>query len=119
MNGIRVHPIQYTLIGLSLILFYALLVSFSEHISFYVAYFIAAGGTIVSIALYAQSVLKSWKLAGMMSAILGLLYGFILTVISIQEFALLVGSIGLFLILGITMYVSRKIDWYGIGKKTE
>ncbi len=119
LNGIRVHPIQYTLIGLSLILFYALLVSFSEHISFYSAYFIAAGGTILSIVLYAQSVLKSWKLAGMMSIILGLLYGFILTVISIQEFALLVGSIGLFLILGITMYVSCKIDWYGIGKKNE
>ncbi|MCH2223635.1 MAG: cell envelope integrity protein CreD [Crocinitomicaceae bacterium] len=114
LNRILIHPIQYILVGIALILFYVLMLAFSEQIYFDYAYLLAALMTIVLIFMYCRSILKSWALAGMTAAILIILYGFIFIIIQMQDFALLFGSLGVFMILAVTMYFSRKIDWFEI-----
>src|SRR5690606_15215835 len=108
-----VHPVQYVLIGMALVIFYALLLSVSEFVLFDIAYLIAAAATITLIALYARAHFRSWRSAGIFGSILALLYGFIFVLIRLEDTALLVGSIGLFIILAIAMYASRKVNWYG------
>ncbi|BAV08886.1 inner membrane protein [Filimonas lacunae] len=109
-----VHPVQYVLIGLALVIFYTLLLSISEYVAFNIAYFLAALATVLLITLYAKGHFNSWKTAGIFSIALTMLYGFIFIIIRLEETALLVGSIGLFVILAIAMYASRKINWYHI-----
>lgn len=114
LNRILIHPIQYILVGIALILFYVLMLAFSEQIYFDYAYLLAALMTISLILFYCKSILKSWALAGMTAAILVILYSFIFIIIQLQDYALLFGSLGVFLILAVTMYFSRKIDWFNI-----
>lgn len=109
----RVHPFQYALIGISLIIFYTLLVSISEHLSFNTAYLIAAGMTTVLIALFAISLFENRKAGLFTGAVLGLLYGFLFVTLQSQDYALLIGSLGLFFILAAIMYFSRRINMYG------
>ncbi|MGV7106744.1 cell envelope integrity protein CreD [Flavobacterium sp. U410] len=111
ISKINIHIFQYTMIGLALIMFYTLLLSITEHSSFSLAYVIAASSVIVMLLLYAVSVLKNRKYAAFISLALTALYSFIYVIIQLEDYALLVGSIGLFIILGTIMYVSRKIDW--------
>lgn len=118
MSRVRIHPVQYILVGFALCMFYTLLISISEHLHFGFAYLIAAGGTVSLIMFYAQGTFRSFKLTGLLGAILVLLYGFIFSIIQMQDLALLVGSIGLFLALAVIMYVTRKIDWYNSGQFT-
>ncbi len=106
------HPVQYVLAGLALIVFYTLLLSISEFLLFDVAYLIASSATILLLALYAKSHFKSWKIGGVFAGVIGSIYGFIFVLISLEDTALLVGSIGLFIILALAMYASRKINWY-------
>jgi inner membrane protein len=107
-----IHPVQYVLIGLGLVIFYSLLLSISELLPFDFAYLIAAISTILLIGLYSKSHFNSWKSSGIFSGVLTLLYGFIFILISLEDTALLVGSIGLFIILALTMYGSKKVEWY-------
>ena len=108
-----VHPVQYILVGLALIIFYTLLLSISEFIVFDFSYLIAAVATISLISIYAFSHFKSVKTAAIFGAVLTLLYGFTFVLIRLEDTALLIGSIGLFIILALAMYASRKINWYG------
>lgn len=117
LNKVLIHPIQYILVGLALVLFYILMLAFSEHIYFDWAYLLAALMTIGLIYFYARAILKSGKLAAMTAAILTILYSFIFVIIQMQDYALLVGSIGVFLILAVTMHFSRKIDWFDLKKE--
>lgn len=119
LNRILIHPIQYILVGLALVLFYVLVLAFSEQMNFDGAYLLSAFMTITLILFYCRSILRSWALALMTAAILIILYGFIFILIQIQDYALLFGSLGVFLILAVTMYFSRKIDWFEIGKQKE
>ena len=114
-----IHPIQYLLVGISLIIFYTLLLSISEHLSFNYAFIISAIATLVLITGYVFAILKSKNLTILISGILAILYGFIFIIIQLQDYALLIGSIGIFLILGLVMYFSRKIDWYNLNLKEE
>jgi inner membrane protein len=107
-----VHPVQYVLIGIALVIFYTLLLSISEFVLFDKAYLIAALATVLLISLYAKGHFKSWKTAGIFAAVLSSLYGFIFILIRLEDTALLVGSIGLFIVLSLVMYASRKINWY-------
>ena len=111
MKGAKVNALQYVLVGLALVLFYTLLLSFSEHIGFNPAYFVAAVMTVLMEFLYARSVLGSTKLAAYVASTLTLLYSFIFILIQLKDFALLAGSLGLFVILGGIMFISRKIKW--------
>lgn len=115
LNKILIHPIQYILVGIALVLFYVLMLAFSEQLYFDLAYVLAAIMTIGLVFLYCRSILKSWGLAAMTGAILTILYGFIFVIIQIQDYALLFGSLGVFLILAVTMYFSRKVDWFSVG----
>jgi len=108
-----VHPVQYILIGLALIIFYTLLLSISEFIAFDLSYLIASVATILLISLYAYGHFRSSKTAGIFGGVLALLYGFTFVLIRLEDTALLIGSIGLFIILALAMYASRKINWYG------
>lgn len=111
MRGTHVNTLQYLLVGLALVLFYTLLLSFSEHIGFNSAYLVAALMTIGLEFLYARSVWQSSLLAGYIAGVLAFLYTFIFVLIQLKDFALLAGSLGLFVILAGIMYLSRKVDW--------
>jgi inner membrane protein len=108
----RIHPIQYLLVGIALILFYSLLLSISEQLSFGLAYLIASIAIIGLITAYTYSIFKNKLQTAMLTAILCLLYVFLYVILQLEDIALLIGSIGLFIILGIIMYFSRKINWY-------
>ena len=106
------HPVQYILIGLALVIFYTLLLSISEYIIFDYAYTIAAAATILLISIYAKGHFGLYKSAFAFAGLLTALYSFVFILIRLEDTALLVGSIGLFIILALVMYVSRKINWY-------
>ncbi len=107
-----IHPIQYLLVGIALILFYSLLLSISEQLNFAIAYVIASLSTITLIVTYSHSIFKNKVQTAIMASILSLLYIFLYVVLQLEDVALLIGSIGLFVILAIIMFVSRKISWY-------
>ncbi len=111
------HPVQYSMIGIALVIFFSLLLSISEFILFDYAYAIAAVATILLITLYAKSHFQNWKTAGLFAGVLTGLYGFIFILISLEDTALLIGSIGLFVVLALIMYASRKVNWYGVSKR--
>jgi inner membrane protein len=113
-----IHPIQYLLIGLALLVFYTLLLSLSEHISFDMSYLIASTGIISMISLYAASFLKNVKQTVVVFGILIILYIYLYILLQLQDFALLMGSISLFVVLGVLMYVTRNIDWFNTLKGT-
>ncbi len=112
MQNKPVHPVQYVLVGLALVIFYSLLLSVSEFLLFDLAYLVASAATVSLITLYAKAHFKSWKTTGIFASLIGGLYGFIFILIRLEDTALLVGSIGLFIILALVMYASRKINWY-------
>lgn len=120
LNKKFIHPIQYILVGIALIVFYTLLLSLSEHLAFNIAFIISAIATLVLIAGYVKAILKSNALTSLLVGILFIIYTFIFIIIQLQDFALLIGSIGIFIILCLVMYFSRKIDWYNLNlKETE
>lgn len=114
-----VHPVQYALIGMALVIFYTLLLSISELILFAYAYTIAAVATILLIALYAKAHFKNVRSPFIIGLLLTGLYGFIYVLISLEDTALLVGSIALFIVVAIIMYVTRKVNWYNPDAQTQ
>ena len=115
----RVNPLQYILVGLALCIFYTLLLSLSEYIAFGLAYLLASAAVVGMIGLFTKSILKSWQLGIITAAILVFLYGFIFLLLQSKDYTLLIGSIGLFIILGVIMYFSRYINWYGEENKSD
>ncbi len=111
LSKINIHPFQYMMIGLALTMFYTLLISITEHSNFLNAYLIASISVILLITLYSKSILKTFKFPMFILISLSALYTFIYIIIQLESYALLVGSVGLFLILGSVMYASRKIQW--------
>jgi inner membrane protein len=107
-----VHPVQYLFVGFALCVFYLLLVSASEHMGFDVAYASAAAATILLIGSYAVFVLGGLREGGTMAAGLTTLYAFLYLLLRLEDYALLAGSIGLFLMLALLMYSTRRINWY-------
>lgn len=116
LTGKRVHPVQYILVGLGLILFYSLLLSLSEQIGFGCAYLIASFATIGLVTAYTANIFRNYRQAGLLAMILSILYSYLYIILQMEELALLVGSVGLFIILGVVMFFSTKINWY---KSTE
>jgi len=110
-NKKSVHPVQYALIGFALILFYTLLLSFSEYIGFNGSYAVASIATIGLIAWFVKGLLQSMRLSVLLSCVLLLLYSYVFTILQLQDYALVLGSVGLFLTLAVVMYYSRRIQW--------
>lgn len=111
VNKKSVHPFQYALIGLALILFYTLLLSFSEYTGFNTAYIIASVATVGLIAWFVRGILQSSKLTTVLGVLLALMYSYVFTILQLQDYSLLLGSIGLFLTLAVIMHFSKKIQW--------
>ena len=108
----KIHPFQYVIIGLSILLFYILLVSLSEHISFPKSYLISATSVVSMIYLYSLSVFKSLKFSIYLLVLSVLNYGFIYITLQMTDYALLLGSVCMTGILAAVMYGTRNIDWY-------
>lgn len=119
LNRKRIHAIQYLLVGFGVCLFYVLLLSISEHLKFNNAYLIGCISILTLITFYAWYIFRNAKLTAIFSGMLALLYGFFYSLLQLEDYALLLGSIGLFLILATIMYLTRKIDWYGISSRDE
>jgi inner membrane protein len=111
------HPVQYILIGFALLLFYTLLLALSEYIGFDWSYFLGALSIIAMITLYSKSILNTGQQVLFVSGILTFLYFYLYVILQLQDFALLLGSIGLFVILAVVMYLTRKVDWYNVISK--
>ncbi|RJQ36336.1 cell envelope integrity protein CreD [Candidatus Parcubacteria bacterium] len=114
---VRVHPIQYLLIGSALALFYILLLSLAEQIGFIAAYITATAMITLLVSLYSAFVLRSKRRAVPIAVMLVALYGYLYFVLQLEDYALLFGSLLLFMLLGGIMYLTRDIDWYALGKK--
>ncbi len=117
LNKVFIHPIQYILVGIALVVFYTLLLSTSEYLTFNSAFILSAIATLLLIAGYVKAILRSNQITFLISGILTILYSFIFVIIQLQDYALLIGSIGIFIILGLVMYFSRKIDWYNLNQQ--
>lgn len=116
LKRLPIHPIQYTLVGLALAMFFLLLVSLSEHIRFVLAYLIASSACISLIGFYLTYVLRSWKRGFGFGVALTVLYGVLYGLLRSENNALVMGSILLFGVLSAIMIATRKIDWYQLGK---
>ncbi len=112
----RVHPIQYTLIGFAIILFYVLLLSISEHLNFDFAYILSALTITIIITGYSKGILKNNRFTLTIFGILIILYSYLYIVLRLEDYALIMGSIGLLTVLSTVMYITRKIDWYSLEK---
>ncbi len=111
------HPMQYLLTGLAECVFYLLLLSLSEHIGFGPAYTAAGAATTGLVMLYSGAALTSLKRAGIIALILGSCYLFLYVILQSEDYALLIGSTGLFVILALFMIFTRKINWYDMSGK--
>jgi len=107
----KIHVFNYLLIGAAMIIYYSLLLSFSEQIGFSMAYLAASVATVVLISVFIGSLLKKWGAALLFGFILAVFYAFIYVIIQLEDFALMIGSIALFIIVAVLMYFSRKINW--------
>lgn len=108
----KVHPFQYILVGFAILVFYLLLLSISEQLGFNLAYFISASAVLTMVLFYSRTFMKTWLNALIQTLILAFSFGFIFVLMQLETYALLVGSIGLFVVLALTMFFTRKINWY-------
>jgi inner membrane protein len=107
----KIHVFNYLLIGAAMIIYYSLLLSFSEQIGFNLAYLVASAATVGLITTFIGSLLKNRNAALLFGFILSVFYTFIYVIIQLEDFALMIGSIALFIIIAMLMYFSRKINW--------
>lgn len=116
LGGNKLHAIQYLLIGLSNCIFYLLLLSLSEHINFNLAYFLSACSSTLLISLYSKSVFQNAGKAMLIFMVLAALYTYLFITLQSEGFALVTGSIGLFIIMAILMYLTRNTNWYALSQ---
>ncbi len=116
LKGLRLHPMQYLLVGLGLSVFYLLLISLSEHIAFRWAYLCAALASTAVIGFYVSGVLRSARHGVTITVGLFVLYGMLFGILRSEDNALLMGSLLLFAVLTLVMAVTRRVDWYAIGE---
>lgn len=115
LKKLPIHPIQYTLVGCAIALFYMLLFSLSEHIAFAAAYFTATVSCVGLMFFYLKFVLKGKKQAAVFSALMFLLYSVLFVIISAEDYGLMMGAILSFVTLAVVMIFTRNIDWYEAG----
>jgi inner membrane protein len=113
IGGVAVASVEYLLVGVGLILFFVLLLALAEVIGFTAAYLIASAAIIGQISAYSAAVLKSWRRAAYVGGLLAALYAVLYILLSLEAYSLLIGSLMLFVALGVVMYVTRRVDWGG------
>lgn len=118
LKGLRVHPVQYGLVGMGLIIFYVVLLAFTEQFGFATAYLSAATATVLLNTFYLSHILGGKKTGLLFGGLLGLVYGVLYIILNAENIALLMGAILLFVVLAIIMFLTRKLDWYAINQRT-
>ncbi|EIW0580200.1 cell envelope integrity protein CreD [Klebsiella pneumoniae] len=108
------HPMQYLLVGLSLVLFYLVLLALSEHIGFTAAWLAASLSGAVMNGIYLQAVLRGWRNSLLFVAALLLLDGVMWFLLHSEDSALLLGTGVLALALSVLMFLTRRVDWYAL-----
>jgi inner membrane protein len=111
IGGVRVSAVEYLLVGAALVLFFVLLLAFAEVIGFTPAYVLASAGIIGLNTAYSAAVLKSWRRAAFIGALLTALYIVLYILLSLEAFSLLIGSLMLFAALAAVMYLTRNLNW--------
>ena len=115
---LRLHPVQYALVGLSITLFFLLLLALSEKVAFGIAYASAATASTLLLVVYFSAVLRGWKRGIGLGAFVGVLYAALYSLLSSEDNALLLGSLLLFGLLGLLMIGTRKVDWYALSSRS-
>jgi inner membrane protein len=108
---LSIHPLQYLLVGAAMTMFYLLQLAISEHIRFSLAYLFSSIAVVVLLTAYSVAVLRAKKRGAIIGAMQVALYGYLYVVLGNQDYSLLIGSLGLFLIIAIMMYFTRRMDW--------
>lgn len=114
----KIHFIQYVLIGCAMVLFYSLLLAIGEHLGFDWSYLLSAVATIGLITSFIFGITKDRKICMAFSGVLALFYAFVYFLMQLQDYALIVGSVGVFVILAVLMRVSTRINWYQFDRKS-
>ncbi|MFA5203316.1 MAG: cell envelope integrity protein CreD [Lentisphaeria bacterium] len=112
LGRVRIHPVQYTLVGAALCLFYLILLALSEFVGFGAAYLAGAAASSLLIGIYAAGVLRGGGRGCLTAAALGGVYGFLYVVLQLEDYSLLIGTAGLFVLLAAIMLATRKTNWY-------
>ncbi len=119
VGGARVAAAEYLLSGAGLVLFFVMLLAFSEMLGFMIAYLIASAATIGLLSAYSAAILGSWKRARVIAALLVALYAGLYVLLNLEEWSLVIGSVLLFFALAGMMYATRRIDWSSAAKSDE
>jgi inner membrane protein len=112
MTSVRIHIINYLLVGIALCIFYSLLTALAEYIPFSIAYLISSIVIIGMIGVFAHSLYAKKQVTITVTMTLAALYIYLFVILQLANYSLIIGNIGLLFILGLVMYFSRKIDWY-------
>lgn len=112
LKRLRVHPVQYLLVGAALATFYVVLLALSEQIGFGPAYALAAAAVVLLVGGYAMAVLRARRAGALLGGVLGLIYAMLYGLIAAEQYALLIGALVLLAVVGLMMYLTRRIDWY-------
>lgn len=116
MKKLRVHPVQYLLVGSALCSFFLLLVSLSEHLPFGVSYAVAASACVLLLGYYASHILGGLARGIPLAGGIGVLYGLLYVLLQLEQTALVVGAVALFLVLAAVMVLTREVNWYGLAQ---
>lgn len=117
LSALRLHPLQYLLVGLALSMFYVLLIALSEHVRFLAAYALAATALVTLMAVYISGALRSARRGAVVATAMSVVYGLLYALILSEDYALLLGALTLFAALAAVMVATRKIDWYRLGDR--
>jgi len=112
LSSVRLHPVQYLLVGFALCLFYVLLLALAEHVGFLVAYAMASAAVVGLVSLYGRSLLGGWRRVAPLAGTLTALYAYLYSLLVAQDHALLLGAVGLFAVLAAVMYLTRNLNWW-------
>ncbi|MEO8810415.1 MAG: cell envelope integrity protein CreD, partial [Rhodanobacter sp.] len=112
LKRLRVHPVQYLLVGAALATFYVMLLALSEQIGFGLAYTLAATAVVFVVGGYAMAVLRARRAGALLGGVLGLIYTMLYGLIAAEQYALLIGALVLLAMVALMMYLTRHIDWY-------
>ena len=114
MRDLRLHPVQYGLVGLSITLFFLVLLALSEKVDFLIAYVAAASASVLLLTVYFSAVLRGWRRGVGLGSYVAVLYAALYGLLASEDNALLLGALLLFGLVGLLMLATRRVDWYAL-----
>jgi inner membrane protein len=116
LAGELFHPVHYALVGVALVLFFLLVLALSEHTGFVTAYLTSALAVVVTVGLYTRALARRTQTPRIVSGVLGVVFGFLFVILQLEDYALLAGALGLLMSLATLMFLTRRVDWFEMGK---